>query len=419
MNCHRMTSRTIAARALILAYARSTSGYELISITDYETGQAVPTSSVRGKLPRDLTISRIVRFVDQNDPASVAICDMQAREWAAGMGFIPHPTLLVRNAHAFDATSIAVLATVDHEHLDPRPTNVQYHKFVDDEAPVFDSSPFDAIIWCDEHLADGRQSRVEDHNGRTVYGVRERALRGAMTAFPGLCRFSVDLSVPDREILAKGAAFRCNSEPTGSIELDLLRVVLQPSKLPSQVGYTLVSAIVRALGDTRYRLFVEALVTDPQKLKAEALVERIRVRGYEEIASPAMPRVPQVMEEYLYDVLIACNEDPDFGKYGAYLSARRFGSAEAISRLARLRFHGTTHRENGGALSALLTLAGVLLRADQDRAIRDAIHNEGMDDSYCSALFHALSALGDDGLSELAHTYELDLEFVRSQMKDE
>ena len=418
MQCHRMTPQSLAARALILAFTRSDKGYTLAGVVDYETGQALPLTTLRQNAMRDMMVSRIVRFIDHDVPLSAALSEVQAREWATGMGFLARTTLLYRDAPAINAPyAIAVLASFDEQSVAPRPCGTVYRKFVGDAPPVPDESSFDAIVWCDDHLADGKASHVEDNDGQWVYGPAQRALRQAVTTFPGLVRFSADFHVPDRDALSKGAAFRCDTEPSGYTELDLLRVVLQPSKLPQQAGYSLLSAFVRQLDETHYRLFVDALVEDPQRLKAEALAERLRVTGTEEPIRSATPRQPQSVEQQLYDVLIACNEDPDFAKFGAYQSARRFGSADALSRHARGRF-STLLRENGGALGALMTLAGVLLRADMQGAIRKAIHNEGMDDSYGSAVFHALKELGEDGLRELAHTYELDLEFVRSQMQD-
>ena len=60
------------------------------------------------------------------------------------------------------------------------------------------------------------------------------------------------------------------------------------------------------------------------------------------------------------------------------------------------------------AAAALSDLVGVLLRADKEGGIWQALYNEGITDSYDQALEGALRALGNRGIADVAHRYELD-----------
>ncbi|CAB3753991.1 hypothetical protein [Paraburkholderia humisilvae] len=61
-----------------------------------------------------------------------------------------------------------------------------------------------------------------------------------------------------------------------------------------------------------------------------------------------------------------------------------------------------------GSFNALPGLVGVLMRADKESALWQAISKEGIADSYAIALSEAVIALGDSGIAEVAHRYELD-----------
>lgn len=68
------------------------------------------------------------------------------------------------------------------------------------------------------------------------------------------------------------------------------------------------------------------------------------------------------------------------------------------------------------SFNALPDLIGVLLRADKEDAISNALHNEGITDAYDVALADAVSALGDDGIAVVAQRYELDPEAIRRKI---
>jgi hypothetical protein len=69
------------------------------------------------------------------------------------------------------------------------------------------------------------------------------------------------------------------------------------------------------------------------------------------------------------------------------------------------------------SFNVLPALVGVLLRADNEGALWQALHNEGITDAYDVALSEAVKALGDDGVATVAHRYELDPEVVRAKVE--
>ncbi|WP_425953220.1 hypothetical protein [Ralstonia pseudosolanacearum] len=68
-----------------------------------------------------------------------------------------------------------------------------------------------------------------------------------------------------------------------------------------------------------------------------------------------------------------------------------------------------------GSFNALPGLVGVLLRADKDGGLWQALYNEGITDAYDGALSDAVKALGEDGIAMVAHRYELDPESIRAK----
>jgi len=69
-----------------------------------------------------------------------------------------------------------------------------------------------------------------------------------------------------------------------------------------------------------------------------------------------------------------------------------------------------------GSFNALPDIVGVLLRADKEGALWQALYNEGITDAFDAALSGAVKALGDDGIADVAHRYELDPEAVRAKL---
>ncbi|MBB5546585.1 hypothetical protein [Paraburkholderia fungorum] len=68
------------------------------------------------------------------------------------------------------------------------------------------------------------------------------------------------------------------------------------------------------------------------------------------------------------------------------------------------------------SFNALPDLVGVLLRADKEGGLWQALYNEGITDSYDAALAASLNALGDDGIADVAARYELDPERIRAKL---
>lgn len=68
-----------------------------------------------------------------------------------------------------------------------------------------------------------------------------------------------------------------------------------------------------------------------------------------------------------------------------------------------------------GSFNALPDLVGVLLRADKEGSLWQALYNEGITDAYDEALSRAVKALGEEGLTTVAHRYDLDLEAIRAK----
>lgn len=62
-----------------------------------------------------------------------------------------------------------------------------------------------------------------------------------------------------------------------------------------------------------------------------------------------------------------------------------------------------------GSFNALPDLVGVLLRADKEGALWQALYDEGITDAYDESLSEAVKALGREGIATVAHRYELDL----------
>jgi hypothetical protein len=69
-----------------------------------------------------------------------------------------------------------------------------------------------------------------------------------------------------------------------------------------------------------------------------------------------------------------------------------------------------------GSFNALPDLVGVLLRADKEGALWQALSNEGITGKYDEALSCAVKALGDVGIADVAHRYELDPEAIRAKL---
>lgn len=70
-----------------------------------------------------------------------------------------------------------------------------------------------------------------------------------------------------------------------------------------------------------------------------------------------------------------------------------------------------------GSFNALPSLVGVLLRADKEGALWQALYNEAITDAYDAALSDAVKALGDEGVATVAHLYELDVEVIRAKIE--
>lgn len=68
------------------------------------------------------------------------------------------------------------------------------------------------------------------------------------------------------------------------------------------------------------------------------------------------------------------------------------------------------------SFNALPDLIGVLMRADKEGALWQALFNEGITDSYDVALAGAVSALGEDGIADIALRYELDPDSIRAKL---
>ncbi|CAE6795605.1 hypothetical protein R70006_05058 [Paraburkholderia domus] len=68
------------------------------------------------------------------------------------------------------------------------------------------------------------------------------------------------------------------------------------------------------------------------------------------------------------------------------------------------------------SFNALPALIGVLLRADKEGGIWQALYNEGITDAYNEALSEAVKALGEEGVASVAHRYELDPEVIRMKI---
>ncbi|WP_321935353.1 hypothetical protein [Paraburkholderia sp. J8-2] len=71
-----------------------------------------------------------------------------------------------------------------------------------------------------------------------------------------------------------------------------------------------------------------------------------------------------------------------------------------------------------GSFNVLPSLIGVLLRADEQGSLWQALSNEGITDSYEAALSDAVKALGEEGIATVAHLYELDPETIRAKMQE-
>jgi len=71
-----------------------------------------------------------------------------------------------------------------------------------------------------------------------------------------------------------------------------------------------------------------------------------------------------------------------------------------------------------GVQAALSTLLGVLLRADQQGGLWQALFNEGITDAYDPALDAALSVLGEDAVADIAHRYDLDRDALLERLRN-
>lgn len=67
-----------------------------------------------------------------------------------------------------------------------------------------------------------------------------------------------------------------------------------------------------------------------------------------------------------------------------------------------------------GSHNALPDLIGVLLRANADKGVDTVMYGEGISDAYGAALHAALAALGDGGIADVAHRYELDAQDIHA-----
>ncbi|MGF6604022.1 hypothetical protein P3T23_008777 [Paraburkholderia sp. GAS448] len=68
-----------------------------------------------------------------------------------------------------------------------------------------------------------------------------------------------------------------------------------------------------------------------------------------------------------------------------------------------------------GSFNALPDIVGVLMRADKEGALWQALCNEGITDSYDAALASAVKALGEAGIAEVALRAELDPDSIRAK----
>ncbi|KAF7962628.1 hypothetical protein AWV80_19410 [Cupriavidus sp. UYMU48A] len=68
------------------------------------------------------------------------------------------------------------------------------------------------------------------------------------------------------------------------------------------------------------------------------------------------------------------------------------------------------------SFNALPDLVGVLMRADKEGALWQALYNEGITDAYDAALKDAVEALGQTGVADVALLYELDPNSIRAKL---
>lgn len=68
------------------------------------------------------------------------------------------------------------------------------------------------------------------------------------------------------------------------------------------------------------------------------------------------------------------------------------------------------------SFNALPDLVGVLMRANKEGALWQALYNEGITDSYDAALSCAVRALGEEGIVDVATRYEVDPESLRAKL---
>lgn len=68
------------------------------------------------------------------------------------------------------------------------------------------------------------------------------------------------------------------------------------------------------------------------------------------------------------------------------------------------------------SFNALPDLVGVLMRADKEGALWQALFNEGITDAYDAALKDAVEALGETGIADVALLYELDPNSIRAKL---
>lgn len=70
------------------------------------------------------------------------------------------------------------------------------------------------------------------------------------------------------------------------------------------------------------------------------------------------------------------------------------------------------------SFNALPDLVGVLMRADKEGGIWQALYNEGITDAYDAALKSALEAIGEAGIADIAFRYELGPEILRAKLAE-
>ena len=68
-----------------------------------------------------------------------------------------------------------------------------------------------------------------------------------------------------------------------------------------------------------------------------------------------------------------------------------------------------------GSFNALPDLVGVLLRADSNGAVREGLLQEGITDAFDAAMTQAVRALGEAGIADVAHRYEIDPQAIHSR----